>query len=244
MLRFITSSSTPIPRPTVRGADAGIARSPAAAPGAAASTIRARQARAGATRETGQDQQRADASRPGHGRVRYPNAVPRPRRSADVGRFRAETRAVAARAGCPRPRRCSVPVSATSRVDSGGRAAGHTGGPWTSGSARPATTTRSGRGSFYPADLPAAKMLPYYAEPLPDGRDQLHVLPDADRQGARRLAGGDAGHASASRSRRRSGSPTTARLKDVGDLVRGFCDLAAGARARGWPRCCSSCRRT
>ena len=33
-------------------------------------------------------------------------------------------------------------------------------------------------------------MLGYYAERFSDGRDQLHVLPDADREAARRLGGG------------------------------------------------------
>ena len=36
------------------------------------------------------------------------------------------------------------------------------------------------KGSFYPEKLPAAKMLGYYAEQLPRGRDQQHLLPHAD----------------------------------------------------------------
>ena len=30
------------------------------------------------------------------------------------------------------------------------------------------------KGPFYPEDLPASKMLPFYAERLVDDRDQLH----------------------------------------------------------------------
>ena len=48
------------------------------------------------------------------------------------------------------------------------------------------------KGSFYPETLPAAKMLPYYAERFSDRRDQLHVLSRAEREDSRRLEPGDA----------------------------------------------------
>ncbi len=54
------------------------------------------------------------------------------------------------------------------------------------------------KGNFYPEKMAAKDMLRYYAERFPDGRDQQHVLSDAD--------GGPAERAGPSRCRRRSRS--------------------------------------
>ena len=48
-------------------------------------------------------------------------------------------------------------------------------------------------GTFYPEDLPADKRLAFYATQLPGGRDQQHVLPDAEAGAARGLGRAGAG---------------------------------------------------
>ena len=42
------------------------------------------------------------------------------------------------------------------------------------------------KGTFYPADLAASKMLAVLLGAVPDRRDQLHVLPAAHREDRRR----------------------------------------------------------
>ena len=49
------------------------------------------------------------------------------------------------------------------------------------------------RGSFYPEKFSTDKMLRLLRRALPDRRDQLHLLPDAEREAAARLGRGDAG---------------------------------------------------
>ena len=49
------------------------------------------------------------------------------------------------------------------------------------------------KGSFYPQTLPAAKMLPVLRGAVSDRRDQLHVLPRAEREDSPGVGRGDAG---------------------------------------------------
>ena len=65
------------------------------------------------------------------------------------------------------------------------------------------------KGTFYPENIKPEAMLAWYAERLPHGRDQQHVLPDAEDLGARELGGDDARGLSGSRSRRRAASRTS-----------------------------------
>ena len=82
------------------------------------------------------------------------------------------------------------------------------------------------KGSFYPADLPAAKMLPYYAARFPDGRDQLHVLPDAEREAGRRLGGADAVALQADAEGAAADHPRQPAERTAATLVSGFCSVA------------------
>ncbi len=81
-------------------------------------------------------------------------------------------------------------------------------------------------GAFYPADLPAAKMLPYYAERFRtvEINYTFYRMPNA-----KMLAGWVAETPPGFRFTLKAPKRIThdRRLKDVGDLVRGFCELAA-----------------
>ena len=146
--RCITSSSTPIARPAVRGADPRCSAIGVPDEAAASAAAVPASASAGATASAGQDQERADsvASRSWpldtqtacHGRVAGDSAKIS-EKSSDIGRC-------IARLGL-RAARCSVPVSRASRMDSGPRCGSRLAAPWRPGSGRPATTTRSGRGT-------------------------------------------------------------------------------------------------
>ena len=109
-------------------------------------------------------------------------------------------------------------------------------------SVRPATTTRNGKGTFYPDDLPAKRDVRVLRRTIPHRRDQLHVLPDADAED----------HEGAGSIRRRRAFTYTLkaprrithekRLINVEPTSR----LSARPRAcsvRIWRRCCFSCRR-
>ena len=179
-------------RPTVRGPEARIGGRSAA---------RGRElddprppGEGGRDRETGQEQQRAEASRPGHGFC-YPNAVPRPD-DCQIRRISPECGLVRASRRPSPPPRCSLPVTSVRAAHRAGRtparrawtaAAGarHTGGPWTSGSEPPATTIPNGRGTSTRPTCRRRRCCRITPSRIPDGRDQLHVLPDADREDAR-----------------------------------------------------------
>ena len=90
------------------------------------------------------------------------------------------------------------------------------------------------KGSFYPQKLPAAKMLPYYAAALHHRRDQLHLLPHAEREDPRRLEPRDAGRLSGSRSRRPSASRTSPGSRTAPSCCSTSCRTAAtlGTEAR------------
>jgi len=82
------------------------------------------------------------------------------------------------------------------------------------------------KGSFYPADLPAAKMLPYYAARLPtvEINYTFYRMPNA------KLVGGWAAQ-TPSRYQLTLKTPRRithdSRLKNCGELVKTFCDVAA-----------------
>lgn len=82
------------------------------------------------------------------------------------------------------------------------------------------------KGSFYPADLPAAKMLPYYAERFPT----VEINYTFYRMPNEKLVGGWAAQTPSPykltlKAPRRITHDS--RLKNCGDLVRGFCTVAA-----------------
>ena len=65
------------------------------------------------------------------------------------------------------------------------------------------------KGTFYPDEIKPEEMLRVLLRAPADGRDQQHVLPDAQDDGARELGGRDARRTSGSRSRRRAASRTS-----------------------------------
>ena len=82
------------------------------------------------------------------------------------------------------------------------------------------------KGSFYPKDLPAAKMLPYYAARFPtvEINYTFYRMPNEKLVG--RLGGADARHPTSSRSRRRGASRTTAGSRTAASWWRRFCRVA------------------
>ena len=218
-------SSTPTPGPTVRGGRSRVAgASGVAGRRAPPRRVRARQAegrRRHAERRARIGASAPSASRPGHGgRLADPNAVPRRRGRRIRAGNRAEFAAARLRRAAGRARGCSVPGSAASRMDSGPARRDRLARHGASGSGRPATTIRSGRAllSGRPAGGEDAAVL---RRALPHGGDQLHVLPDAERQDRRRLGWRQtpAGFRFTLKAPKRITHDR--RLKDVGDLVRG-----------------------
>jgi uncharacterized protein YecE (DUF72 family) len=87
------------------------------------------------------------------------------------------------------------------------------------------------KGSFYPADLPASKMLPYYARRF----DTVEINYTFYRMPTRKLVEGWAsqvpdGFTFSLKAPRRITHDR--RLRDCGDLVRGFCEVAAALGQR------------
>ena len=98
------------------------------------------------------------------------------------------------------------------------------------------------RGSFYPEKFSTDKMLAVLRRAVPDGRDQLHVLPDARPRSCSPAGRRGRRTASRSRSRRRGASRTTRSCSAARTCSR----PSAGPRARSgrsWRPCCFSCRR-
>ena len=99
--------------------------------------------------------------------------------------------------------------------------------------ARAATRSRSGRAPSIPEKIKPEDMLAFYAERAADGRDQQHVLPDAQGGGARELGAARRPRRSASRSRPRGASRTcrasrpTAPADSVAFLYRNLAALGA-----------------
>ena len=96
-------------------------------------------------------------------------------------------------------------------------------------------------GHFYPADLPASKMLPYYASRFRtvEINYTFYRMPTAKAVDGWLAATPDTFRFTLKAPKR----ITHDALKDVGDLVRGFCDWPRASAPR-LARCCSSCRRT
>ena len=100
------------------------------------------------------------------------------------------------------------------------------------------------KGSFYPPDLPAAKMLPYYADRFSTVEINYTFYRMPTAEAGHRLGG--AGSRSTFRFTLKAPKRIThdRRLRDVADPVRGVLRGGRGARAASWARCCFSCRRT
>ena len=209
-------------RPTVRGADPG-----------SAMVVPARGRELG-----GRPARRGRARPPSAARIRSAPTVasrswrPLPKRRATAG-VRANSRGFRRKYGGPssalgRPdaaREVFASGQWGQRAAHGQRAAGagHTGGPWRSGSARPATTTPSGR-ALLSAGSAGGEDAALLRQPVPHGRDQLHVLPHAHGQAS--PAGWRATPATFRFTLKAPRRIThDKRLKDVGDSC-GFCDLA------------------
>ena len=101
------------------------------------------------------------------------------------------------------------------------------------------------KGSFYPSDLPAAKMLPYYASKFPTVEINYTFYrmptPKIDRRLARAGAAGVPLHAEGAEAHHARQAPARRRRRRIGGGVH---DRARRNSARSWPRCCFSCRRT
>jgi uncharacterized protein YecE (DUF72 family) len=87
------------------------------------------------------------------------------------------------------------------------------------------------KGHFYPADLPASKMLPYYASRFRtvEINYTFYRMPTAKAVDGWLAATPDTFRFTLKAPKRITHDR---RLKEVGDLVRGFCDLAAGLGPR------------
>ncbi len=87
------------------------------------------------------------------------------------------------------------------------------------------------KGHFYPADLPAAKMLPFYAARFRtvEINYTFYRMPTAKAVDGWLAATPDTFRFTLKAPKRITHDR---RLKDVGDLVRGFCDLAGGLGPR------------
>ena len=84
------------------------------------------------------------------------------------------------------------------------------------------------RGTFYPEKFSTDKMLAFSAEALPHSRDQLHVLPDAERKAAERVGGGHPGWVLV---HLEGAAPDYARL-EAAALRRAAASPSAGSRRR------------
>ncbi len=98
------------------------------------------------------------------------------------------------------------------------------------------------KGKFYPADLPAAKMLQYYADRFSDRRNQLHLLSCPDRENSCRLVLADARTISDSPSKHLAASRT---IRSCAIAATSSERFARPLRRSGpsWACCSFSCRR-
>ena len=97
------------------------------------------------------------------------------------------------------------------------------------------------RGSFYPEKLPEAKMLALLREQAGRGRDQQHLLPDAEAGAARALGRRDAGDVPL-RAQEPAQHHAHAAARRRGRRGRAAARRRRARWAIGWGRSCFSCR--